>query len=446
MNIKKIFAKIKDNQINPFKELLDLSPAGVIKLDNKGIIRYVNNAFVKLVGFKIENLVNKQHVKLFYEGGFNKAKEIMQIMRSIEYGGIGSIIDYKLNLITRYNEKVSVSLYGRILYDKHNEELGTIGFLFDIRERLKMEEELRSSKEQYQDLIEKAGEGIYIRQEHKFVYFNKKFKEMLGYTDDDEIRELPIFQVIDEEAFEHCSKLYEQILLGKKVTMPYESIFKRKDGSKIYVEVNINPVEYNGKSAVQGFVRDITDKKKLEDKLKEINKKLLELSIKDELTGLYNYRYFIDKLREKFIESKRYNIELSLMVIDIDDFKKVNDTYGHLAGDHILKEIAIILKSNVREIDTVARYGGEEFVILLPHIAIDKAEKIALRICNEISNNKFIFDDNIIRTTVSIGVSSFEKDFLKDEIELIKFADDALYQVKNSGKNNIKSFIKNNAH
>ncbi len=446
MKVKEIIKIIKDENINHFKELLDHAPAGVVKADREGVIQYVNNAMEKLTGFKKEYVLGKKHVELFYEGGIEKAREIMRIMRSIDFGGIGSIIDYKINLFTRYKEKVPVALYGRILYDFNDEEVGSIGFLFDIRERLKMEEELRKSKEQYQDLIEKAGEGIYIRQDHKFVYFNKKFKEMLGYTDDDEIRELPIFQVIDEKAFEHCSKIYEQILKGKKVTLPYESIFRRKDGTSINVEITINPIEYNNKPAVQGFVRDITDKKKLEQKLIEMNKKLLELSIRDELTGLFNYRYFIDKLHEKYIESQRYNIPLSLLVIDIDDFKKINDTYGHLAGDFILKEISIILKSNVREIDTVARYGGEEFVILLPYITIENAAKIAKRICNEISNHHFIYDSKIIHVTVSIGISSFDKEVVNNEHDLIKLADDAMYQVKNSGKNNIRCCALANAH
>jgi diguanylate cyclase (GGDEF)-like protein/PAS domain S-box-containing protein len=282
---------------------------------------------------------------------------------------------------------------------------------------------------------------MYIRQDHEFKYVNRKFKEMLGYADDEELKNIPINKIIDEESLPVCAQIYDKILKGEKVENPYLSIFRKKNGEKIYVEITINPTEYEGRPAVQGFVRDVTEKKLLENKLKEMNEKLKELSIKDELTGLYNYRYFKNKLKEKFLESKRYNIPISLIVIDIDDFKKINDTYGHLAGDYILKELGKILVTNVRATDIVARYGGEEFVILLPFTEIKKASEIAKRIVEAVRNRDFIYELNVINITISAGISSITNDRqIKTENDLLKVADDALYKVKGSGKDNFYHF------
>ncbi len=442
-SIKKIFTDIEtiekvEEELKPYKLLLENSPAIVVQADKKGKFKYVNEAFEKISGFSREEVIGIMHISSFYKGGIETAKSIMKLMRSTEKGGIGKILDYRLVLLTRYKEEIPAAIFGTIVYIKGKED-STIGFLFDIRDRLKLENELIKSKEKYKNLIENAGEGIYIRQEHQFKYMNRKFKEMLGYADDEELKNLPIFQVIDDESFKTCSLIYDKILKGEKVKMPYESIFKKKNGEKIYVEITINNVEFEGKPAVQGFVRDITDKKALDEKLKKMNAKLLELSNKDGLTGLYNYRYFREKLRERYLESKRYNIPLSLMVIDIDDFKNINDTYGHLAGDTILKELSKIFKQNVREVDIVARYGGEEFVILLPHVTMEDTEIIANRILKQVEAKEFIYNLNVIKITLSIGVSSIQHETVKDENDLLKYADEALYCVKNSGKNRVQA-------
>ncbi len=421
----------------PFKRLLDNAPAAVIATDNKGKVEYINKAFEEMTGYTKKELIGKKYAYNFYKGGKETAKKVIKAMRSTDYGGIGKVVGYEIDAVTRYDEYIPCLIYGNINYVEEK-ETGSIGFLVDMRDRIKILKELEKSRNKYKTLIESAGEGIYIRQDHQFKYFNKKFKEMLGYHDDEEIKSIPIYDVIDESAFKKCSMMYDKILNGEVVKAPYESIFKKKDGSRIFVEVNINPVIFEGKPAVQGFVRDITEKKLLENQLKEMNEKLLALSIQDELTGLYNYRYFRERIKEKFLESKRYNIPLSLLVIDIDDFKQVNDVYGHLAGDMILKGVAKILMRNVREVDIAARYGGEEFAILLTHVDIEKAKSIGERILHDISSKEFLYDIHLIKITVSIGVSCFNKEFVKSEEDLIKFADEAMYFVKNSGKNNIK--------
>lgn len=175
--------------------------------------------------------------------------------------------------------------------------------------------------------------------------------------------------------------------------------------------------------------------------LKSENLKLQQLSIVDDLTSLYNRRYFSERLAEETKRAERYHYSLACIMIDIDHFKKINDSYGHLIGDRILQELADIIRSSTRVVDVVARFGGEEFVILLPQTNLQggllAAEKIRCK------TESHLFDDEEgIKITVSIGVSCYEEG--QDSMNLIHHADLALYNAKNSGRNQTRVYQLNN--
>ena len=163
---------------------------------------------------------------------------------------------------------------------------------------------------------------------------------------------------------------------------------------------------------------------------------LYDLGVIDPLTNIYNKRYFMDHLRLEMSYSKRLKIDLSLMMIDIDFFKKINDTYGHLAGDFILRQISKILGSMTRQEDIVSRYGGEEFAIILRNTGEEGATLLAERIRNTAAGTPYIFEDQEIRVTISIGIASVsEKYQLGSAEELIQAADKCLYYSKEHGRN-----------
>ena len=158
------------------------------------------------------------------------------------------------------------------------------------------------------------------------------------------------------------------------------------------------------------------------------------LAITDGLTGLYARRYFFERFNEELSRSKRQNLKFSFLMIDIDDFKNCNDTYGHLAGDLVLKDAAHIVKESVREIDLVARYGGEEFSLVLPETNSKGAMLAADRIRKKIEEKIFRAYGEELKVTVSIGFAVYPDD--SQEIsDLVERADRALYAAKNSGKN-----------
>ncbi len=161
-----------------------------------------------------------------------------------------------------------------------------------------------------------------------------------------------------------------------------------------------------------------------------------ELSITDGLTKLYNKRYFLEIFEKEFERAKRFKNDLCLIVMDIDHFKSVNDTYGHLQGDSVLKEIGEIINKSIRKIDIPARYGGEEFVVIAPNTNMQDIKMIAERIRQATESHAFEAEPQPLKITVSIGVATLNGT-TNDKLELIKLADDALYKAKHEGRNQV---------
>ncbi len=188
------------------------------------------------------------------------------------------------------------------------------------------------------------------------------------------------------------------------------------------------------------IIKKVLETKRLKEKAKK-TEYYKELSNIDALTSIHNYRFFKEMLENEIKRHKRYKRDLSFLLIDIDDFKSINDTYGHLTGDVVLKEIAELLDNTVRSSDLLARYGGEEFAVILPETSEKEALMLGKRIVSVIENHKFksVADEPIIKISVTVGLTSFPKN-ASNLIQLIENADQALYEGKRLGKNRITVF------
>jgi len=174
------------------------------------------------------------------------------------------------------------------------------------------------------------------------------------------------------------------------------------------------------------------------EKLKFYNK-LQKLSIHDSLTKVYNRRYFMQRYIEEFNRARKFRLNLSFLMIDIDNFKKINDMYGHLVGDAVLREVARTISQNTREIDFIARFGGEEFSVILLETEKSGAIMVAERMRSKISRKKIEVFDEILRVEISIGLASFPQNTIHPDV-LLETADKALYKAKIDGKNRVRWF------
>jgi diguanylate cyclase (GGDEF)-like protein len=174
----------------------------------------------------------------------------------------------------------------------------------------------------------------------------------------------------------------------------------------------------------------------INETLREKNVELHEISITDSLTGLYNRKHLMETLDKEVSRSQRHSRSFSLLVIDIDHFKKYNDTYGHLAGDEVLSKLASVFKESIRSSDYAARYGGEEFIIMLPEIGPEQGVEAAERIRHKVAEEIFSGDGESIKVTISVGVACYPKNG-EDAESVIRNADAALYEAKELGRNRV---------
>jgi diguanylate cyclase (GGDEF)-like protein len=177
----------------------------------------------------------------------------------------------------------------------------------------------------------------------------------------------------------------------------------------------------------------------LQKELLETNKRLELLSITDGLTKLHNHRFFQDELARAFEESQRYQRPLSMVMIDIDFFKKINDTYGHAVGDEMLKAVARLYKESTRSTDLVARYGGEEFAVMMPETSLEDGIAFAEKIRVALESTQIPTQAGLLNATVSLGVASVPHSRIHTSKELIVAADKALYRAKKRGRNQVQA-------
>jgi len=209
-------------------------------------------------------------------------------------------------------------------------------------------------------------------------------------------------------------------------------------GADDYLSKPYNEIELNAR--IYASLRTKT----LQDELREKNRQLEEvlsrvevLAVTDPLTGLYNRRHFEEIMEKEFARTTRYRSPMSCLMIDVDHFKKINDTYGHRTGDGVLKDIARIIANSIRKVDTVARWGGEEFIVILPGTGKEQALNAASRIQESIAEHKFPTGENPI--TVSIGIASAPEPSIDTAEKLIDTSDIAMYRAKTLGRNRIET-------
>lgn len=286
-------------------------------------------------------------------------------------------------------------------------------------------------------LVELAEDAmVVIDNSHRIVVFNKGAEEMFGYPGKEVLGQRLDMLMPERFHLQHDAMVDEfgaGALDIKSMGRRNRQIYgRRKDGNEFLASAQIMRIgDKNGRFYAAVF-RDISQSKKTEEEL-------LHLAVIDPLTGAYNRREFTVMSEREALRSHRYHHPLSMLMIDIDHFKKLNDSHGHAAGDKVLQRVATLCVNTLRNVDLFGRWGGEEFVALLPETDIEGASIIGERLRKIISDNLLIFNDQKISFSVSIGISQF-KDGETTVEGPVSRADTAVYDAKKAGRNRISAF------
>lgn len=278
---------------------------------------------------------------------------------------------------------------------------------------------------------------------------SKAHAKLWGVDDPQKVIGKTDFDYFPKEFAQEAYNTEQEIIATGKPIIGLVEKLVNPDGTVTWLLASKYPFYNDDKEIIGtwGISQDITSLKKAEEELlrlnaelEKANRKLKVLSVQDSLSGLYNHRHFCKEITRFFDNYTRKKVkdpdkDFAMILFDIDNFKHINDTYGHPAGDRVIKHIAKMIKKNTRSSDQCFRYGGDEFAVLLPEITMDHAKKVAEKIRQIIEKTTIKVDDLIIQVTVSMGVATFDRKESANNI--VEKADRNLYLSKKQGKNRV---------
>jgi diguanylate cyclase (GGDEF)-like protein/PAS domain S-box-containing protein len=417
---------------NKFLKIFRNNPAPMAITDIEDYLFVdVNDSFLQSLGYAREDIIGKnvRKVKIFKDNiSYESVKK--QILNGVEIKNISVRVNKSDGTV------IDGILFGEIIISDGRQLL--VSVFVDVSEQVNLYKVVNEQKLRLEHIIDsiRAGTWEWDLITDKMI-INDKWAEIIGYT----VEELRPITINTWKKFVQMDDYVKaQILFNEhfdRVTEFYEAEFRMRHRSGNWIWIlskgKVTHWSEDGKPLrMFGTHTDITELKLMQQQIREV-------SIKDSLTGLYNRRYFIEYLSHMLEEYNREKNDFSIALVDIDHFKKVNDNYGHLCGDYILKEFSDILVDSLRSYDIVARYGGEEFIVICKNSNRENSVNIMRRILARLREHTFVYDEKEIRITFSGGVADADEVLHKGaSVEsIIDIADQRLYQAKNSGRDMI---------
>jgi diguanylate cyclase (GGDEF)-like protein/PAS domain S-box-containing protein len=329
---------------------------------------------------------------------------------------------YQLEIITKDGRRVPLEISTQLVYE-NGRVMGIQGIARDITKRKRAEEALRESEERYRELFENANDLVYTHDlKGNFTSLNLAGQRITGYRLEEALK-LNIAQVVVPKYLKTAREMIERKATDDLPTR-YELEIFASDGRRIPLEVSTRVITKGGQPVgVQGIARDITERRRTEETLRS-------LSLLDDLTGLYNRRGFLALAEQQVRLTQRTGYGFTVVFVDVDDMKKINDTFGHKAGDQALRTAAEILKNSFRESDIIARLGGDEFTILaLEDYEAPAVRAVTARLWENLEDYKRR-ENTPFDLSLSVGVVHFNPESGSSLEELIAQADKAMYEEK----------------
>jgi len=422
-----VFSVMRDlsRSENHYQKIVENIHEGIWIIDKNNYIQYVNKRMADLIGYSIDEMQSK-HIFSFMN---ERCADICKVNLQRRRKGISE--DHRFELQHKNGEPVYVAMASSPIMNSHGEYDGSISGVMDISEQRAQELKLKMLS----SAVEQSGTMVMItNQEADIEYVNPKFCEVTEY-DNEEIQgeNASVLRSSDMDA-EAIADLWATITSGRD--WHGELHTKKKSGELFWSMMSISAIE-NENGQISHFVTVIEDV----SQLKEARQQMEQLAYIDSLTGLANRLLFRDRLEQVLKAVQRNKTHAALLYLDLDQFKRVNDSLGHDVGDALLMKVAERLRQCVRHQDTVARMGGDEFVMLLTDVDdMAGASAVARKVLQHMAKPMHLLKHEII-ITPSIGITLAPHDSLNADI-LLKNADLAMYRAKASGRNNYQFFTK----
>lgn len=433
-----------------FRDFVEHANDIIFTLDLTGVVKYVSPNVGNALGLPPSSLTGKHFIEVVHPSDLDACTSAFQSVIEKHCKLIG--IEYRIQHGDGHWSWQSSTL-GPI-FNAQGQLIAVIGVGRDINEQKKAEELLRLSEVRYRTLSENARDVIWtMAPDGAITHVSPSVEQTRGFTPEAAMRQ-SIEQILPPESLERSRRYFlemlEDIAAGRP-TKPFRGQLEYycRDGSTYWCEVLATPILAEDGSLVEllGVSRDISEHKQYENELKQArdsaealnraleaaNARLLELATIDTLTGLANRRHFDIKITQEMIRADRYKSPLSVLLFDIDHFKSVNDTYGHLVGDQVLQQLAKRAELQIRVTDILFRWGGEEFMLLMPNTGIDEAMVVAQKLRASFASRPIV---DALTITASFGLAAYTAN--EPLTDWLRRVDDALYEAKNSGRNTVK--------
>lgn len=415
------------------KSVIDNASIWINVLDKMGDVTVWNKAAEEISGYRREEVLKNIKVWEWLYPDSEYRESVVKITQDIINLG-AEVEDFETTIRTKSGQEKIIAWNSRRFLNNNDEVMGSISIGRDISEHKRAVQALRERESQLATLMDSLPGMAYRCLNDK--YWTMKFvssgcKNLTGYESDDltDNRELSFASIIHEDDLPAVEREVTRALEHKRpFAMEYR--IRRRDGKVIWVWEQGQAVDIGPDRFLEGIILDIDQRKIMEQKLER-------MATHDPLTGLYNRRELEQQLQDELVRAKRYTRPIGLLWLDVDHFKRINDNYGHLAGDQVLRKLSQLLQSNVRSVDYVARYGGEELVIVLPEVDEDEAMDMAERLRRMVEAAQIeISQTQQVSVTVSIGVAAFPVHG-EEATHLFRNADEAMYRAKQQGRNRV---------
>jgi diguanylate cyclase (GGDEF)-like protein/PAS domain S-box-containing protein len=400
--------------------IMDHSPSIIDVKDTEGHFIFINQQFEKIFNVQVEDIIGKTLHDIFpvdiAEGIKRNDDVVLESQQTLESEEVVPLDD-------GLHSYISVKFP---LFNDEGEIYAFCSISTDITERKRAE--IRISR--FSNIFEDSLNEIYLfdKETLKFIEVNRAAQDNLGYSEEELLEMTPV-DIKPEFTFEAFSEMLSPLRSAKQKMLVFETTHGRKDKSLYSAEVHLQLLKHGDEELFVAIIVDITERKRAEDRL------FFQAS-HDGLTGLVNRREF-ERRVERLIESVRQDGEThALCFMDLDQFKVVNDTCGHTAGDEMLRQLASLLLKTVRHRDTLARLGGDEFGVLMEHCSLDDAHRVATSLQKAIQDYQFSWEGHSFKAGVSMGLVSITE-MTANRTELLRDADAACYMAKDKGRNRI---------